>query len=57
MAIKFKGKEPDSFFYKGKEVVSIFLKGKEIHSAGNFVTADGYVILTSDGYVFNAKKR
>ena len=42
--------------YKGKELTSIFQKGKEIHSASNFMTADGDIIRTADGMIFNAKE-
>jgi hypothetical protein len=56
MSFQYKGQEISSWHFKGGELSSILLHGKEIYSAGNFVTADGKIIRTSDGMTFNAKE-
>lgn len=56
MAIWHKGEEVSKWVHKGEEINTIIQHGQELHSAGNFITADGFVIETADGYIFNVQE-
>jgi hypothetical protein len=56
MAFRYQGKEIVTWIYKGKEVSSIVLKGHEMHSAANLITADGFVLVSADGFTLNAQE-
>lgn len=56
MAVRHQGEEIVTWIHKKEEISAIIQKGQEVHSAGNFVTADGFVIQTADGYIFNVKE-
>jgi hypothetical protein len=55
MAFKHQGKEIGVWMHRGKELTAMVQNGREIHSSGNMVTADGYILLSADGFVLNAK--
>lgn len=55
MAFRHQGKEIITWIYKGKEVSGIIHKGHEMHSAANLITADGFVLVSTDGFTLNAK--
>ena len=42
--------------HKSKEVDTIIYKGIELHTTGNLVTKDGYILVSADGYILNAKE-
>lgn len=54
MAIHHKGKEIVSWIHKREELSSIVQNKQELHSAANLITADGYTLLSADGFVINA---
>lgn len=56
MAFKHQGKEIGAWMHRGKELTAMMQKGREIHSSGNMVTADGYILQSADGFVLNAKE-
>ena len=55
MAFRHQGKEIVTWIHKGKEIVNIVQNKQEMHSAANLITADGFVLVSSDGFTLNAK--
>lgn len=55
MAFKHKGKEIVTWIHKGNELSSIVHNKHEMHSAANLITADGFVLVSTDGFTLNAK--
>ena len=54
MAFKYQGKEISTWIYRGKEISSIIQDRQEIHSAANLITADGFVLVSLDGFTLNS---
>ena len=48
--------EVDEIFIAQQEISSVVCNETEIWSSGNIRTADGYVLVTSDGKTLNVKK-
>jgi len=54
MAVRHQGEEIVTWIHKKEEISAIIQKGQEVHSAANLITADGYVLVSADGFTLNS---